>query len=145
MFQYPADLLSKINDKIRNSDAKNVIYIRNLMKNNFINKFAPVKCFDGTKEAELAKDLLVVSKNIYDKYEGNAFSNKELISFLQSNDVDEVEVIGVDGGGCVSLTAIGAIENGYKTVLNTDLIGTMFEKQKTKYYEKLQQLGAVFI
>lgn len=53
--------------------------------------------------------------------------------------------IGVDGGGCVSLTALGAIDNGYKVMLNTTCIGTVFEKQRDKYYKKLQDKGALII
>lgn len=91
MFEYPTDLLKKINDVIQNTDAEVVVYIRNLMKHNLLNRFAPVKCFDGTKEAELVEGLAVISENIFDKFEGNAFSNGELDSFLKANNITEVE------------------------------------------------------
>ena len=144
MFDYPSDLLEKINGVINSTNADMVVYIRNLMKNNLLNKFAPVKCFDGTKEAELVEGLSVVSGNIFDKYEGNAFSNAKLDSFLKANNVNEIEIIGVDGGGCVALTALGAVDAGYKVTLNTMGIGTVFEKQKNKYFEKLKKMGADF-
>ena len=115
------------------------------MKNNLINKLAPVKCFEGTKEAELVNGLKIVSNHVYVKYEGNAFSNAKLEEFLQSEGIQEIEVIGVDGGGCVSLTALGAIDNGYKVTLNTTCIGTVFKKQRDKYYEKLREKGATII
>lgn len=145
MFEYPTDLLKKINDVIQNTDAEVVVYIRNLMKHNLLNRFAPVKCFDGTKEAELVEGLAVISENIFDKFEGNAFSNGELDSFLKANNITEVEIIGVDGGGCVSLTALGAVDAGYKVILNTVAIGTVFEQKKMKYFEKLEKLGAKFV
>ena len=53
--------------------------------------------------------------------------------------------IGVDGGGCVSLTALGVIDSGYKVTLNTACIGTVFEKQRDKYYKRLREKGATFI
>lgn len=114
MFNYSEDLLTRVNEAIENTDAKVVVYIRNLMKNNLINKIAPVKCFDGTKKAEFVVGLKLVSKFVFVKYEGNAFSNTELVGFLKEEGITEIEVIGVDGGGCVSLTALGAIDNGYR-------------------------------
>ena len=145
MFDYSKDLLDKVNEAIVSTDAVVVVYIKNLMKNNLINKLAPVKCFEDTKEAELVSGLKIVSNYIYGKYEGNAFSNAELVEFLQNEDVQEIEVIGVDGGGCVSLTALGAIDCGYKVTLNTACIGTVFEKQRDKYYKKLREKEARFI
>lgn len=144
MFHYASDLLEKVNLAINNTDADCVIYIKNLMKKNLLNKLAPVKCFDGMKEAELVEGLSIVSDNIFEKYEGNALSNKELVKYLKENNITEIEVIGVDGGGCVSLTAIEAINAGYKVILNTEVIGTIFEKRKNKYYERLKLMGAEF-
>ena len=145
MFDYSKDLLDKVNEAIVSTDAEVVVYIKNLMKNNLINKLAPVKCFEGTKEAELVNGLEIVSNHVYVKYEGNAFSNAKLEEFLQSEGIQEIEVIGVDGGGCVSLTALGAIDNGYKVTLNTTCIGTVFKKQRDKYYKKLREKGATII
>ncbi len=144
-FKYDDELLKRVNSVISGTDAAIVVYIRNLMKNSFINKLAPVKVFDGTPQAELAKELLIVSSNIFSKYNGDAFSNSEFRAFLKSNSIDTVELIGVDGGGCVSLTALGACKNGYQVILNTSAIGSMFETQKDKYYKKLKKLGADFI
>ena len=39
-FKYDTALLKKVNNVINNTDADLVVYIRNLMKNNFINKLA---------------------------------------------------------------------------------------------------------
>ena len=144
-FNYSIDFLDKVNTAIGDTDADVVIYIRNLMKNNLINKLAPVKCFEGTKEAEFVAGLKMVSNHVFDKYEGNAFSNTELISFLKKENITEIEVVGVDGGGCVALTALGALECGFKVTLNTSYIGTVFEKQRDKYYQKLQEKGAVIL
>lgn len=76
------------------------------MKRNLINKFAPFKAYEGTTEVELVSSLNIINDNLFDKYVGNAFSNDKLDSFLKENNIDTVEVIGVDGGGCVSLIAL---------------------------------------
>ena len=144
-FKYDNELLNRVNSVIGSTDAAVVVYIRNLMKNNFINKLAPVKVFDNTPEAELAKGLLIISSNIFSKFTGDAFSASDFREFLNNNNIDTVELIGVDGGGCVSLTALGACENGYKVILNTSAIGTMFNTKKEKYFDKLKKIGAIFI
>lgn len=142
-FKYEPDIISKVNSVIEQSEL--VIYIRNLMKNNFINRLAPVKCFDGSPEAELAEGLKIVSENVFGKYAGNAFSNEKLGEFLKKSGVREVELVGVDGGGCVALTAIGAANLGFKVTLNTSAIGTVFESKRKHYYKILRELGAEFI
>ena len=144
-FKYDNELLDRVTTVISNSDAAVVVYIKNVMKNNLINKLAPVKVFDNTPEAELAKDLLILSDSIFSKYTGDAFSNSEFSEFLKNNGIDTVELIGVDGGGCVALTALGACENNYKVILNTSAIGTMFDKKKDKYFNKLKMLGVEFV
>ena len=52
-----------------------------------------VKVFENSPEAELAKDLLVVSDNIFSKYTGDAFSNTDFSNFLKNNSIDTVELI----------------------------------------------------
>ncbi len=106
------------------------------MKNNFISKFIPFKAYKGTKGAELISELHIVSNLIFDKYVGDAFSNNKLNEFLRNKNVDTIEVIGIDGGGCVALTALGAIKTGYNVIVNTNAIGTstILNKNKEKYF-----------
>lgn len=144
-FKYGDSLLTAVNEVIAKNKDNTVIYIRNLMKKNVINKFAPVQVYDGSKEAELAKGLLVVSDNVFDKYQGDAFSNEKLNAFLTSKGIDTVEIVGADGGGCAALTALGAQKKGYNVIMNTKAIGTVFEKKRDAYYDKLKKAGAEFI
>lgn len=144
MFDYDGGLLAAVNRVIDENRGSTVVYIRNLMKRNLINKLAPVHVYEGSKEAEFAEGLRIVSDNVFDKFTGDAFSNRELCDFLKANGVTEIEVIGVDGGGCVALTALGAVKNGYSVTLNTKAIGTVMERKKDTYFEKLKKLGAEF-
>lgn len=139
------ELISSINNRIAEYHSDNVIYIINIMKDNLINKLAPFKCFDGSEEAEIANGIRIVSNNIFKKYVGNGFTNKELDIYLKKINIDEIEIVGVDGGGCVGKTALGAIENDYKVILNKKGIGTMFIKNANKLNKKLQNKGAIFI
>lgn len=141
-FQYDSGLLSAVNRIIDVNQNGIVVYIRNIMKQNLLNLFAPFHAYEGSKEAELVSGLHIVSEHIFDKYKGDAFSNPELCEFLKANQVEEVEVIGVDGGGCVALTALGAVKHGYRVTVNTAAVGTMSEQKKTGYFEKLKRAGA---
>ena len=87
----------------------------------------------------------IVSDNIFIKYKGNAFTNSGLDILLKKNNIEYVEVVGVDGGACVALTALGAIKNGYKVIVNEAAIGTMYKKNKNKYFKKLHEAGAEFV
>lgn len=140
-----AVLVEAVNGVIDSNKDNIVIYIKNVMKKNFINKFAPFHAYEGTEDVELVSDLRIVSENIFTKYEGNAFSNSALDEFLKKSDIECVEVIGVDGGGCVALTALGAIKKGYKVVVNENAVGTMFVKNKNKYFQQLKEAGAEFV
>lgn len=140
-----AELVAAVNEAIDANKDNMVVYIKNVMKRNLLNKFAPFHAYEGTKEAELVDKLHIVSENIFTKYEGNGFSNPALNECLKKGGIECVEVIGVDGGGCVSLTALGAIKEGYKVIINEKAIGTMFVKAKDKYFKQLREKGAEFI
>lgn len=145
-FRYDNDnLLNSVNAVIDDNKNNLVVYIRNIMKRNFLNKFAPFQAYEGTNEVELVSGLNVVSDYVFDKYTGDAFSNKGLLGFLKQQAVDEIEVVGVDGGGCVALTALGAVKNGFRVTVNTKAVGTMFDKNKEKYFRKLKEQGARFV
>ena len=144
-FQYPDTLLPAVNQIIDENKENLVIYIRNIMKKNTINKFAPFQAYEGSKEVELVEGLHLVSDHIFDKYTGDAFSNKELEEFLKKHNVEQIEIIGVDGGACVPLTAFGAVKNGYKVVVNTKGIGTMFTKKHDSFFRKLEKKGVTIL
>lgn len=138
-------LIHEVNKAIDANENNLVVYIQNVMKKNILNKFAPFHAYEGTEDIELVKELHIVSNNVYIKYEGNAFSNPALNALLKGHNIEYVEVVGVDGGGCVALTALGAIKEGYKVIVNEMAIGTMFDKNRDKYFKKLREAGAEFI
>lgn len=138
-------LIQEVNKAIDTNEKNLVVYIKNVMKKNLLNKFAPFHAYEGTEEIELVKELHIVSNNVYIKHEGNAFSNPALNALLKKHNIEYVEVVGVDGGGCVALTALGAIKEGYKVIVNEMAIGTMFDKNRDKYFKKLREADAEFI
>lgn len=146
IFNYPVkEMMAHINERIQEFDSDKVFYIQNVFPDRWLYKVLPIAAVKGSVEAELADELLVVSNEVYFKNKGDAFTNTELSKRLKAMNIEEVEVIGVDGGGCVSLTALGAIQNGFKVVMNAKCIGTTFQKKADKFKIKLLKQGAVFI
>lgn len=96
---------------------------------------------------EFINELEIKSDFVFEKYVADSFSNPKLHEFLLSRQIDTIEVIGVDGGGCVAMTAIHAIKNGYRVIVNEKAIGTTpgLKRKKLKYDKKLKKLGAEFI
>ncbi len=139
------ELIAAVNKVIKDNEGNAICYILNIMKDNLINRLAPFKAFEGSENAKLVNSIEVVSDYFFKKYKGDAFSNPKLKEKLDELNIDEIEVIGIDGGGCVALTALGAIKAGYKVTINTNAIGTMFNKRASKYNEELKKLGAKFI
>lgn len=139
------DLIQAVNKVIDANEKNLVVYIKNVMKKSLLNKLAPFRAYEGTEEIELVKELHIVSDYVYIKYKGNAFTNPALNDLLKEHNIEYVEVVGVDGGGCVALTALGAIKDGYKVIVNETAIGTMFDKNRDKYFKKLREAGAEFI
>lgn len=145
-FKYDNEILIQtVNEVIDANESNVVVYIKNIMKKNLINKLAPFKAYEETEEVELVSNLHVISDYVFIKYEGNAFSNPKLNEFLKAHKIKCVEIVGVDGGGCVALTALGAIKEGYSVILNESAIGTMFNKNKEKYFKKLREADAKII
>ncbi len=144
IFKYNREeLIKAVNERIAVYEKENVFYIRHLLKNNFINKLAPMKVFDGTYESEVVDEVNVVSDNIFTKYKGDALTNPELVKALEEKGIKEIEVVGLDGGGCVALTAISALGKGIKVTFNQSAIGTMFEKRAERYKKIMLKKGAV--
>ena len=145
-FKYDNEILIRtVNEVIDANKGNLVIYIKNVMKKNLINKLAPFQAYEGTEEVELVSNLHVTSNYVFTKYKGNAFTNHKLNDLLKEHNIECVEVVGVDGGGCVALTALGAIKEGQSVIVNESAIGTMFNKNKEKYFKKLRGADAKFI
>ncbi len=55
---------------------------------------------------------------------------------IDENQIECVEVVGVDGGACVSATAVGAVRAGYEVTVRKDAVGTMFVSRMKKRLRK---------
>ena len=75
------------------------------------------------------------------KEQADAFSSEELISYLNSEGVSEIEMIGVDGNSCIKASAKGAVKCGFivSIVLNCIGVSNLPRFEKTK--EDLEKMG----
>ena len=63
-FQYPDSLLPTVNQMIDENNDNIIVYIRNLMKKNVINKFAPFQAYDGSKDVGRILRTFKIKKNV---------------------------------------------------------------------------------
>jgi nicotinamidase-related amidase len=141
------ELVKNINDKIRTYEKNmdEVIYIANVLPNNFFNKKFFGYGIAGSKGAKFDKRIKIVSENYFEKQVGNAFKNNNLVKFIKDNEISEVELVGVDGVGCVFRTAKGAIEIGLEVTIISDSVGTVNPEKFIKMSMKLKSLGVAYI
>ncbi len=125
MKKYPDGLLTEINRRIIDAEEQGelIIYIKNLRRLRGVNS-----------SYEFADGLEVASANVFYKERASVFSNTALLDLLNENNIDEVEVTGIDGNCCVAGSAAEAVKLGYRAVMPCRLIGVQnperFERKK---------------
>ena len=84
--KYETDIVQRINERIMESKKAqyDIVYIKNTKK-----------LRSGIVTDEFADDLILASDNVFCKRQADAFSSEELISYLNSKGVSEIEMIGV--------------------------------------------------
>ena len=137
--RYKKDLVKKANRIINDFDGDTVVYIRTVAKGA---NMLPKSYRPDAPSMQLAKDLKVVSNNIFEKTSGNAFTNPKLDAFLRKRGIDNIEIFGIDGSGCVYNTSRGAINNGYEVKVITDATDSYSRLLMKSRLKKLAKLGA---
>lgn len=145
LFKYDTEvLLRNVNRRISEYPPQNVYYIRKIMKKNLLNRISPFQAFDGTTAADLAGELTVVSGKNYTKYGGDAFENPSLTEELRAAGITHVDIVGVDGCGCVPLTAEGAVRKGLSARILSDAVATMSPQREAKQRTRITALGVLY-
>lgn len=127
-------LISKINERIEQYPAENVIYI--------VNKFF---WEIGKTPKAFVNGLNVVSSNAYTKRKSSAFSNTKLLEYMQRMNITSLELVGVDGNYCVANTALDGIKKGLDILCNEYCIGTSNQAKFTRTRMTLLKKGVQFI
>ena len=110
-----------------------VVYIRHENLSDGTRTFKP-----GTRGAELAPDMNLVSDNIFTKSKGNALTSADFAEFVRENEIDEFYIAGADAVACVKSTVFNLRQAGYAVHVLSDCI-TSYDKRKIDeilhYYE----------
>ena len=129
------DIIDNLNKAISLAVDNNihVIYIRHE------NLSAGTRTFKtDTKGAELARDLNIVSNNIFTKYKGNALSSEEFMDFINKHEISDFYITGADAVACVKSTCYNLCKANYSVSVLSDCI-TSYDKRKIDemlcYYE----------
>lgn len=127
MKKYDEDLLSCINSSIQTAanNGSLIVYIKNVKR-----------LRSGDKCSDFADDLKVCSTHVFLKKTASAFSNNDLNSLLEEYEINELEMIGVDGNYCVASTAVEARKLGYSVKLLCGSIGV----QNRERFEQRQEI-----
>jgi nicotinamidase-related amidase len=114
-------------------EGMHVVYIRHENLSDGTRTFKP-----GTKGAELAPDINIVSDNIFTKSKGNALTSENFAEFVRANGINEFYIAGADAVACVKSTVFNLRQEGYRVHVLSDCI-TSYDKRKIdemlRYYE----------
>jgi nicotinamidase-related amidase len=136
------ELIQNVNSIIGLFDSENIIYIKaagkelSIGSNGISAVILPAPDLDST--------LNIVSKNIFLKTEGDAFTSTELSGFLEGKKVKEIILVGLMAEKCIYNTALGGQSRGYDIIIVPEgIIGTSPAK-KDKAIKKLKAKGIKF-
>ena len=101
-----------------------VVYIKHNNLSEGTRTFKP-----GTKGAELAPELKVVSDNIFVKTKANSLTSEAFSDFIRENGIDEFYVTGADATGCVKSTCFNMTKAGYTVHVISDCV-TSYDLKK---------------
>ena len=133
--RYNHNLLSKINERILEAEKNhwNIVYIKNTKR-----------LRNRTLTEEFADGLAVLSDNVFHKDEANVFSSLNLLSFLQSKGIKELEIMGVDGNSCIK-ASVRAIDCGFSVMVPLDSIGVINQNRFENTKDLFTKLGVIFL
>lgn len=128
-------VIDNINNAIDWAVAKgiHVIYIRHENLSSGTRTFKT-----GTRGAELAPDLKLVSEHVFTKYKGNALTSEAFAAFVDHHGIDTFYITGADATACVKSTCYNLRKFDYTVSVLSDCI-TSYDLKKIDdmiaYYE----------
>ena len=120
------DIIGNINSAIDLAVEQSipVIYIKHNNLSAGTRTFKP-----GTKGAELAPELKVVSDNIFVKTKANTLTSEAFSEFIRTNGIDEFYIIGADATACVKSTCFNMTKAGFTVHVISDCV-TSYDLKK---------------
>ena len=120
------DIIDNINSAVDWAEEQRmtVIYIKHNNLSAGTRTFKP-----GTKGAELAPELKVVSDNIFVKTKANTLTSRDFSEFIQKKSIDEFYITGADATACVKSTCFNMTKAGYTVHVISDCV-TSYDLKK---------------
>lgn len=120
------DIIDNINSAVdwAMKQEMTVIYIKHNNLSAGTRTFKP-----GTKGAELAPELKIVSDHVFVKTKANALTSEAFSEFIQSKDIREFYIVGADATACVKSTCLNMIKAGYAVHVFSDCV-TSYDLRK---------------
>lgn len=132
--KYGNDLVQRINERIIESHKAqyDIVYIKNTKK-----------LRSGMVTDEFADQLILASDNVFCKKQADAFSSEELITYLNSKSISEIEITGIDGNSCIKESAKGAIKRGFAVSIILNCVGVANMARFEETIENLKEIGVI--
>ena len=106
-YNYDAQrLIDNVNARIAEYPPENVYYFKSLAKG--IGGLFAAMPKEGTHEAKFAERLKIVGKNVYERSKADVMSIDEVVDFIRSRNITDIEVAGVDANCSIDLTTVTA-------------------------------------
>ena len=120
------DIVENINSAVdwAVKQAMTVIYIKHNNLSAGTRTFKP-----GTKGAELAPELRIVSDHIFVKTKANALTSEAFSEFIREKDIREFYITGADATACVKSTCFNMTKAGYAVHVISDCV-TSYDLKK---------------
>ena len=130
------DIIDKLNAAIdwAVESGMEIVYIQHNNLSPGTRTFKP-----GTKGAELAPELKIVSDHIFVKTKANALTSETFSEFIRAKDIGEFYITGADATGCVKSTCFNMTKAGYAVHVISDCV-TSYDLKKLP--EMLAYYGA---
>ena len=120
------DIIDKLNAAIEWAVGQemDVVYIKHNNLSAGTRTFKP-----GTKGAELAPKIKIVSDHIFVKTKANALTSESFSAYILENRIDEFYITGADATGCVKSTCFNMTKAGYTVHVVSDCV-TSYDLKK---------------
>lgn len=120
------EVINNINTAIDWAESQNmqVVYIQHHNLSPGTRTFKP-----GTRGAEFAPELKVVSTNVFAKSKSSALTCDDFVNFINQNQLTEFYVTGADATACVKSTCFNMVKAGFAVCVLSDCI-TSYDKKK---------------
>ena len=120
------DIIDNINEAI-DWAAKNgmeIVYIQHNNLSSGTRTFKP-----GTKGADFAPELRVISDNVFVKSKSNALTSEAFSEYIRTNGINEFYVVGADATACVKSTCYNMCKAGHTVHVISDCV-TSYDLKK---------------